>query len=102
MTQCCDDFGQCQNGPGCPTGIITQAPRTCEALGVCQNPERECSGACELPPKLPGQLIENPQSPASNACLVDLAIVVLICLAAGGIAAMLADIWPPYLLSVFA
>jgi hypothetical protein len=80
----------------------TLAPRTCEALGVCQHPERECPGACELPPKLPGELIDLQDSPAANADLVDLALVVTICLAAAGIGATLVDVWPTYILSVFA
>ena len=82
--------------------IETQAPRSCEMLGVCQNPERECQGACELPPKLLGELIDSPESSAAQTDFVDLALVVLICLAAGGIGATLVDVWPPYLLSVFA
>ena len=104
MIQCCNDYGMCENGPGCPAGAVTVAPHTCEALGVCQYPERECSGACELLPKLPGELIEIPESPSATTDLVDLALalVALICLAAGGLGATLLDVWPPYLLSVFA
>ena len=100
---CCDAFGQCQNGPGCPTGAITVAPRTCEALGVCQHPERECNGSCDLPPKLPGVLRDDmaqPTEPLDSITpdLVDLALVVLICLATGCIAAALFSVWPPYFL----
>lgn len=93
MTQCCDDFGQCQHGPGCPTGIITQAPRTCEALGVCQNPDRECNGACELPPKLPGELRDDLAQPTRPLAFVkidaaEICIAALIVMAVGGVAAM--------------
>ena len=51
---CCNSYGECDHGPGCPTGAVTLPPatvaaavRTCEAMGVCQHPERECAGACE-------------------------------------------------------
>lgn len=58
----CNDFGQCDHGHGCPAGAVTLPPmavplakaaRTCEALGVCQHPERECIGACEQKPRMP-------------------------------------------------
>lgn len=68
---CCDVYGNCSQSDECPnrTGIITPAqraylaraaatnkataPRTCEAMGICQHPERECPGACEQPPRVP-------------------------------------------------
>lgn len=103
MTSCCDDYGQCQHGPGCPAGAVTVAPRTCEALGVCQHPDRECNGACELPPKLPGVLRDDmarPTEPLDSIApyLVDIAQVALICLTAGCISAALFSVWPPYFL----
>lgn len=68
---CCDEYGQCQNGPGCPTGAITVAPRTCEALGICQHPDRECPGACELPPKMYGVLRAEPGEPTAPFALIE-------------------------------
>ena len=60
---CCTEYGQCEHGPGCPTGAVTLPPvhivplvkaaRTCESLGICQHPERECQGACEQKPRVP-------------------------------------------------
>lgn len=58
MTNCCNDYGQCEHGPGCPAGAATLPPepkpaaRSCEALGVCQHPERECKGVCEQTPRM--------------------------------------------------
>ena len=56
---CCNEFGVCEHGPGCPSGAVTMPPvlpakaaRTCESLGVCQHPERECQGACEQKPRI--------------------------------------------------
>ena len=59
---CCNSFGECEHGPGCPLGAATLPPvlpvplataaRTCEAMGVCQHPERECAGACEQKPRI--------------------------------------------------
>lgn len=34
-------------------------PRTCEALGVCQHPTRECAGVCEQIPALPAVEVAN-------------------------------------------
>jgi hypothetical protein len=70
---CCNDFGVCDHGPGCPTGAATMPPvlpvplakaaRTCEALGVCQHPERECRGACEQRPRVPASDALSPSDP---------------------------------------
>ena len=59
---CCNSYGECEHGPGCPAGVATQPPvhivplvkaaRTCESLGVCQHPERECTGACRQVPRI--------------------------------------------------
>lgn len=47
-------FG-CNQGRDCPLRVVSvaQAARSCESMGVCQHPERECTGACDLPPALP-------------------------------------------------
>ena len=67
---CCNAFGQCEHGPGCPAGAATirpvplpKAARTCEALGQCQHPERQCSGACEQKPRLPALDALSPSDP---------------------------------------
>lgn len=59
----CNAFGACEHGPGCPAGAATLPPtlpvslakaaRTCESLGVCQHPLRECAGVCEQKPRVP-------------------------------------------------
>lgn len=103
MTQCCNDYGECEHGPGCPAGAVTVAPRTCEALGICQHPERECPGACEQIPRVPGVLhcdMVQPTEPLDSfpLNLTDLAQVALICLTAGCVAAALFSVWPPYFL----
>lgn len=59
MTTCCEQnapAGGCRQGRDCPVGTASAAAlaqRTCEALGICQHPERECTGACEQVPRLP-------------------------------------------------
>lgn len=60
---CCNSYGECEHGPGCPAGAATLPPtlpvslakaaRTCESLGVCQHPLRECTGVCEQKPRVP-------------------------------------------------
>ena len=57
---CCNSYGECEHGPGCPAGSVTLPPvplanaaRTCESLGICQHPQRECQGACEQKPRVP-------------------------------------------------
>lgn len=52
MSRCCDQMQPlgCEQGRLCPVRV---AARSCEALGVCQHPERECAGACEQTPALP-------------------------------------------------
>ena len=52
MSPCCNSPGQCDHGPDCPAGPATlpsyaMLPKTCEQLGVCQHPLRECPGGCE-------------------------------------------------------
>lgn len=54
-TDCCTQNappGGCRQGRDCPVSAA-QAARTCEALGLCQHPERECVGACEQTPRVP-------------------------------------------------
>lgn len=53
MTNCCDDYGQCQHAHGCPCGPATVPPfwlhpRSCEQLGICHRPARECPSGCEM------------------------------------------------------
>jgi len=59
---CCNSYGECEHGHGCPAGAVTLPPlsvpvakaaRTCESLGVCQHPLRECTGVCEQKPRVP-------------------------------------------------
>ena len=58
MTNCCNAYGQCEHGPDCQVGPATllaepkPLARTCETLGVCRHPLRECQGACEQTPRL--------------------------------------------------
>ena len=59
---CCNSYGECEHGPGCPAGAVTLPPvplanaaRTCESLGICQHPQRECQGACEQKPRVPSR-----------------------------------------------
>ena len=70
---CCNDFGVCEHGPGCPLGAVTVPPtpssiaaRTCESLGVCQHPERECAGACEQKPALHAWEPTDPTQPVQG------------------------------------
>ncbi len=56
---CCNSYGECEHGHGCPLGAVTVPPtpssiaaRTCESLGVCQHPESECTGACRQVPRI--------------------------------------------------
>jgi hypothetical protein len=67
---CCNSLDECDHGPGCPTGAVTLPPatvaaavRTCEAMGVCQHPERECAGACEKEPRVPASDALDPADP---------------------------------------
>lgn len=55
MNTCCTQnapINGCNQGRDCPVNAAKCA-RTCEALGICQHPERECPGACEQTPRLP-------------------------------------------------
>ncbi len=45
---------------------VTQAPRTCEALGICQHGDRECRGSCEQVPRLPAWQPIDPSSPVQD------------------------------------
>ncbi len=70
---CCNANSECDHGHGCPAGAVTLPPlsvpvakaaRTCESLGVCQHPERECVGACEQKPRLPASDALSPSDPS--------------------------------------
>ena len=70
---CCNSYGECEHGPGCPAGAVTLPPvplanaaRTCESLGVCQHPERECVGACEQKPRVPSWQPTDPTQPVQG------------------------------------
>ena len=70
---CCTDYGQCEHGHGCPAGAATippipldKAARTCESLGICQHPERECQGACEQKPRVPEWQPTDPTQPVQG------------------------------------
>ena len=70
---CCNSYGECEHGPGCPAGAVTLPPvplanaaRTCESLGICQHPERECVGACEQKPRVPSWQPTDPTQPAQG------------------------------------
>lgn len=41
---CCDEYGACTQGPGCPARAVGCPPTRCEILGVC-NAGPDC--ACE-------------------------------------------------------
>ena len=63
MNDCCNANGECKNGHGCPSGPASVAPsralpRSCHALGICQNPHHECAGECQQTPVLEGALTE--------------------------------------------
>ncbi len=70
---CCNDLGECDHGPGCPLGAVTVPPtpsstaaRTCESLGVCQHPERECIGACRQLPRIHALEAAEPGAPVQG------------------------------------
>ena len=70
---CCNDLGECDHGPGCPLSAVTVPPtpssiaaRTCESLGVCQHPQRECPGACEQKPRLHSWEPADPGAPVQG------------------------------------
>lgn len=44
----------------------------CEALGVCRHPDRECTGACELPPRIKGWEPVEPSAPVQGFEVQDL------------------------------
>ena len=58
----CKTFCEFDRGHGCDTEDETLPPflptplanaaRTCESLGICQHPQRECQGACEQKPRI--------------------------------------------------
>jgi hypothetical protein len=55
MSECCTTNappGGRRQGRDCPVNAA-RAARTCEALGICQHPSRECTGACEQTPQIP-------------------------------------------------
>jgi len=103
MTQCCNDYGVCEHGPGCPAGAVRVAPRTCEALGICQHPERECPGACEQIPRLPGVQHDELAQPTEPLELIEpltvvkRALLALICLAAACIGGSLMVVGGKYI-----
>ena len=73
---CCNSYGECEHGTGCPAGAVTLPPAvpvplakaacTCESLGVCQHPERECQGACEQKPRVPSWQPMDPTQPVQG------------------------------------
>ena len=67
---CCNSYGECEHGPGRPAGAVTLPPvplanaaRTCESLGICQHPQRECQGTCEQKPRVPASDALSPSDP---------------------------------------
>lgn len=47
---CCNDYGRCTHGPGCPAGPAPAANRrSCDALGLCQAHEPACPGCTTRP-----------------------------------------------------
>lgn len=72
---CCNSYGECEHGHGCPAGAVTLRPlsvpvakaaRTCESLGVCQHPLRECTGVCEQKPRVPAWQPTDPTQPVQG------------------------------------
>ena len=70
---CCNSYGECEHGPGCPAGAVTLPPvplanaaRTCESLGICQHPQRECQGACEQKPRIHSWEQTDPTQPVQG------------------------------------
>lgn len=52
---CCNDFGQCTQGPDCPVRATPSTMfKTCDDLGVCQNQDAECPRQCQLLSQLSG------------------------------------------------
>jgi hypothetical protein len=72
----CKTFCEFDRGHGCDTEDETLPPflptplanaaRTCESLGICQHPERECVGACEQKPRVPSWQPTDPTQPAQG------------------------------------
>ena len=63
---CMDKLRECDCSPATlPPVALAKAARTCESLGVCHHPERECVGACEQKPRLPVADSAYPADPAA-------------------------------------
>ena len=58
---CMDKPGECDCAPD-----TLPPPRTCESLGVCQNPLRECTGACEKTPRIHAWEPTDPTQPVQG------------------------------------
>ena len=60
------------NAPTLPPAQTPPAVRTCESLGICQHPARECTGTCEQKPRLPAWEPTDPSAPVQGFVVEDL------------------------------
>lgn len=66
---CMDKPRECDCAPDTlpPIAVpLAKAARTCESLGVCQHPDRECAGACEKKPRVPSWEPTDPTQPVQG------------------------------------